>query len=78
MTEVTHNMNWKQTQDWLATAENKELTNNEVRIWILLNLVHDGWLGINAAFAICEKFGVFTKSYFNVANDFSKFRNGEK
>lgn len=70
-----HNMSCEQGIEWLKVARSISLTDNEVRVWILMNLVHDGWLGINAAFEICEEFGIFTKSYLNVAHDFSKFRN---
>lgn len=69
-----HNMYWKQAMEWLKVAEDPKLTDNEVRIWILLHLVHDGYLGINACFERCEKFGIFTKSYLNITNDFTEFR----
>lgn len=70
-----HNMTWEQAQAWIELVRDPNLTDNEVRIWVLLNLVHDGWVGINAAFDMCEDFGIFTKSRHTVARDFSKFMN---
>jgi hypothetical protein len=75
MTEI-HNMHFEQAMDWLKVARQKDLTNNEIRIWILMKLLHDGWIGINGAFDICEEFGIFT-SRLAVQHDFAMFHHPE-
>jgi len=75
MTEI-RNMHREQAMDWIRVAKQKDLTDNKIRIWILMKLLHDGWIGINGAFDICEEFGIF-ESRLGVQHDFAIFCHPE-
>jgi len=75
--ETVHNMSQEQAHEWIEVAQDETLKDNEIRLFILMSLLHDGWLGINKAFSICEKFEIFSISHQAIRHNFSKFSHPE-